>query len=144
MAIAERVGPTPETAAKLESDIVRDLFFCGKIRQHHWDAALEIRMMSSAIGRGMFPAFRPREGGHVATFRALDFLDRMSPAELKAYERHYTPWANGSDRYTLAITWDVVINNNPADDLDALASGLQAYAEIAGFCSRKRPLRVGA
>ena len=130
------IGPTPETLEKLERDVARDLFLAGKLKQAHWDAALEIRDMYAAIGRGMFPAFRPREGGHVAGYRVRDFLDLMSPAESAVYERHYKPWANKMGR-RLAHVWAVVINNERAADLAPVIDGLQAYAEIAGFSSKK-------
>jgi len=133
----DEMGPTQETAAKLEIDVARELFLSGKIRQAHWDAALEIRAMYAAIGRGMFPAFRPREGGHVAGARVRDFLDLMTPAEYSAYEAHYKPWANKLGR-RMAPVWDTVINNERPVALPLVVAGLQLYAEIAGFSSRRR------
>lgn len=134
----EDIGPTQETLAKLESDAVREMFLSGRtpIRQHHWDAALEIRGIYAAIGRGMFPAFRPQEGGHIG-YRQRDFLDLMSPAERRAWGDHYVPWTRRVGR-AARYAWALVIDNDAtaAGNIDAAVSGLRIYAEIAGFCGR--------
>ena len=132
------VGPTPETLAKMESDVVRDMFLSGRsmIKQAHWDAALELRAVHAAIGRGMFPAFRPQEGGHIG-YRQRDFLDLMSPAERLAWAEHYVPWTRRVGR-AARHAWALVIDNDAtaAGNIEAAVSGLRIYAEIAGFCGR--------
>ena len=153
---AER-QPTPETMKKLRSDVIAKLARQQKISPHLEKAALEVRLVWYAIGRGLLAgaaSVEPRTGGKGA-FR--DPMDRMTQHELHCWQRHYGPWATWAGRQQVARTTllDVVLaiccdNMAPSGihgldrwlgvrqgrALAALVTGLDKYAEIAGLQTR--------
>ena len=63
----------------------------------------QIRMVWSAIGRGLFPSARsyePRFGGK--GFR--DPIDRMFDHERRCWEEHYGPWSTWAGRQQVGGT----------------------------------------
>jgi len=117
-----RVAPTPETAARRRHDVIAQLAARGRIEPHQAHAAEEIRHVLEAVGRGMFPTARPTAWtGKAPRHRNWrDFIDRMSKAERRAWERHYIPWtremscrivAGMPGTRWLQLVLDIVVDN---------------------------------
>lgn len=132
-------GPTPETAAKLESDVIDDLWRAGRLRLHHVKAADELRRMWHALGRGMFPAGGMGGASRASMAAYPSPIERLTDAEDRIWHQRYRPWC---DRLGagVAIVYAVVWDNRPLDGEDevaALAFGLDVYADLAGMTTRR-------
>lgn len=143
---AERIGPTPETAAKLRPDVVAALWAVGRIDGLHRQAAEEIRDIWAAMERGIFGRSLDDRINAVATAaRNRAHLDHMTEAERLLYGERYLPWAREMAGPRLVIAIATVIDNWPSRTVAiearmtvrqvhrALRRGLQRYAEIAGW-----------
>lgn len=117
------VPPTPETLRKLQQDVVVKLVRQGVLLPHHHDAAMEIRSVHEAVGRGMFArsSFDPTAGSSGRGQGPRDFTQRMSSSERRAWEKHYLPWSRDMAIAVVAglpgTSWmqliiDIVVDNN--------------------------------
>ena len=119
-----RIPPTPETLRKLREDAIVRLVRKGQLLPHHQDAAMEIRSVHEAVGRGMFArsaSFDPAAGRAPRRHTARDFTDRMSGRERRNWERHYIPWSHemavavvagmAGTRWLQLVT-DIVVDNH--------------------------------
>ena len=152
----EDIGPTPETAGKLRHDIVERLAREGRLGGEQVRAALEIRRVWEALGRGLFPAARPIAPIAERRKRAMfsDPIDRLTPEEETAWRLRYRPWARemavtvaaGVIRTTrLQLILDIVIDNHGLREVEGwyrmrhggaiehIRAALHRYAEIAGW-----------
>ena len=155
-------GPTPETVRKLRHDIVARLARDGRLGKEQVRAALEIRRVWEAFGRGLFPAARPAAPLAERRRRAMftDPIDRLSPAEELAWRLRYRPWARemavtvaaGAVRTTrLQLILDVVIDNHGLRQVEGwyrmrhgaavehIRAALHRYAELAGWVDGPYP-----
>lgn len=148
------VPPTPQTAARLKGDNIRRLYVNGRLKDHHAQAAKQIRTVFEAVGRGMFPALRPDlwSGQPPKRRPGRDFLDRMDEYERHLWQRYYLPWSHdlvqeraaglsGARRLQLVI--DVVVENLNLSEVEwtyglergraynLLVSALEKYAHRA-------------
>ncbi len=148
------IPPTPQTVARLKGDNIRRLYTAGRLKDHHAQAASQIRTVFEAVGRGMFPALRPDiwSGQPPKRRSGRDFLDRMNAEERNLWQRYYLPWSreligetaagpSGARRLQLVI--DVVVENLNLSEVelkyglkrgrafDCLVSGLEKYAHRA-------------
>ena len=117
------IPPTPETMRKLREDVIVRLVRKGLLMPHHQDAAMEIRSVHEAVGRGMFArsSFNPDAGRSPRGHTARDFTDRMSSHERHNWERHYIPWSRemavavaagmAGTRWMQLVT-DIVVDNH--------------------------------
>ncbi len=116
------VPPTPETVLKLRQDNIDRLYVEGRLRPEHVDAAVEIRRVWEAIGRGLFPESHIRDRVRQPHQQGMfaDPIDRMTPAEEIAWRMRYRPWARemallivtGAVRVSrLQLVLDVVVDN---------------------------------
>ena len=149
-------GPTPETVRKLRRDIVARLARGARLGEEQLRAALEIRRVWEAFGRGLFPATRPVAPVADRRRRAMftDPIDRLTPAEERAWRLRYRPWARemavtvaaGAVRTTrLQLILDVVIDNHGLRQVEGwyrmrhgaavehIRAALHRYAELAGW-----------
>ena len=152
----EPIGPTPETASKLRRDIVERLAREGRLGREQVRAALEIRRVWEAFGRGLFPAARPIAPVAERRKRAMfsDPIDRLTPEEENAWRLRYRPWARemavtvaaGAIRTTrLQLILDIVIDNHGLREVEGwyrmrhggavehIRAALHRYAGIAGW-----------
>lgn len=148
---AREVPPTPETRARLRHDVVLRLHATGRLHASHVAAALEIRTVTEAVGRGMFPTSGFGMGGGVPLQRRTgrDFLDRMTAAERLMWERRYLPWTRALALQIAAalppVRWlqlvhDIVVDNARMRDVErryglrhgAAADYLRQALEIYG------------
>ena len=155
-------GPTPETVRKLRHDIVLRLAQEGRLGNEQVRAAIEIRRVWEAFGRGLFPA-----AGSIAPVAARkrhamfsDPIDRLTPAEENAWRLRYRPWARemavtvaaGAIRTTrLQLILDIVIDNHGLREVEGwyrmrhgaaiehICAALHRYAEIAGWVDAPWP-----
>ena len=158
----ECVGPTPETASRLRRDLVARLAREGRLGPEQVRAALEVRRVWEAFGRGLFPtvdATAPivQRGKH-AMF--VDPIERLTPAEERAWRLRYRPWARemavtvaaGAIRTTrLQLILDVVVDNHGLREVEGwyrmrhggaiehVRAALHRYAEIAGWVDEPYP-----
>ena len=155
-------GPTPETLRKLRRDIVARLARDGRLGGEQVRAALEIRRVWEAFGRGLFPATRPVAPLAQRRRRAMftDPIDRLTPAEELAWRLRYRPWARemavtvaaGAVRTTrLQLILDVVIDNHGLRQVEGwyrmrhgsavehVRAALHRYAELAGWVDEPYP-----
>ena len=155
-------GPTPETVRKLRCDIVARLARDGRLGAEQTRAALEVRRVWEAFGRGLFPASRPVAPLAQRRRRAMftDPVDRLTPAEESAWRLRYRPWARemavtvaaGAIRTTrLQLVLDVVIDNHGLRQVEGwyrmrhgtavehIRAALHRYAEIAGWVDEPFP-----
>ena len=158
----ERVGPTPETAARLRHDLVVRLAREGRLGGQQVRAALEVRRVWEAFGRGLFPTVDTTapiaQRGKQAMF--VDPIDRLTPAEERAWRLRYRPWARemavtvaaGAIRTTrLQLILDVVVDNHGLREVEGwyrmrhggavehIRAALHRYAEIAGWVDEPYP-----
>jgi hypothetical protein len=121
--------PTPETRAKLRRDTVRALHEAGRLDDTQLAAALEIRVVLEAVGRGMFPTsgFGLTPGVAMQRRPGRDFLDRMSAEERRMWQRNYLPWTKAMAVQIAAalppVRWlqlvlDIVIDNAGLRDVE--------------------------
>lgn len=158
----EDAGPTPETAAKLRRDLVRRLAEEGRLGREQVRAALEVRRVWEAFGRGLFPAtsvFSPVVGRKGRAMFA-DPVERLTRAEEAAWRLRYRPWARemavtvaaGAIRTTrLQLILDVVVDNHGLRQVEGwyrmrhgsavehVRAALHRYAEIAGWVDEPYP-----
>lgn len=152
------IPPTPETARKRRDDIIEDLRKRKKLWAEHENAALEIRTVWEAIGRGLFPravsldaAIRPPKGT-----RYKDFLGRMTDSEMAMWRNNYTPWKAIESNILVTVgrgtraqmVFDIVVENFQLRQVEMgygmrhgtavteLRESLHNYAEIAGWVRR--------
>lgn len=150
------IPPTAETVAKVRTDVINRLYSEGRLRPEHVDAALEIRRVWEAFGRGLFP------GSHISDripqphvkAMFMDPIDRLTPAEEIAWRRRYRPWARemallivtGTVRVSrLQLMLDVVVDNNSIRQVegwyrmrhgmafDHIRAALHRYCRMAGW-----------
>ena len=159
---AEEAGPTPETAAKLRRDLVVRLAGEGRLGREQVRAALEVRRVWEAFGRGLFPAARhiAPVGERAKRAMFVDPIDRLTRAEERAWRLRYRPWARemavtvaaGAIRTTrLQLILDVVVDNHGLREvegwyrmrhgaaLEHIRAALHRYAEIAGWVDEPWP-----
>ncbi len=155
-AAADASSAAPETAAKLRRDIVERLAREGRLGPEQVRAALEIRRVWEAFGRGLFPSARPIAPTADRRRRAMfrDPVDRLTPSEERAWRLHYRPWARemavtvaaGAVRTTrLQLILDVAVDNHGLREVEGwyrmrhgsalghIRAALHRYAEIAGW-----------
>ena len=158
----ENIGPTPETASRLRRDLVARLAREGRLGREQVRAALEVRRVWEAFGRGLFPTVDTTapiaERRKQAMF--VDPIDRLTPAEERAWRLRYRPWARemavtvaaGAIRTTrLQLILDVVVDNHGLREVEGwyrmrhggaiehIRAALHRYAEIAGWVDEPYP-----
>ena len=156
------IGPTPETAAKLRRDLVARLAREGRLGREQVRAALEVRRVWEAFGRGLFPATNTMAAVAGRRERAMfvDPIDRLTPEEERAWRLRYRPWARemavtvaaGAIRTTrLQLILDVVVDNHGLREVEGwyrmrhgaaiehIRAALHRYAEIAGWVDEPYP-----
>ncbi len=144
------VPPTPETLRKLEQDVISVLVEANGLTQVQRDAAMEIRGIHEAVGRGMFArsAIGPAAARGGFNYGPRDFTQNMSSEELRIWETRYLPWSHElavaiaagmpGTRWLQLVTDVVVDNATPAaveacyrlpagSALRYLAEGLDRY-----------------
>lgn len=147
---AHGIGPTPETAARLRGDVVLGLVRDGLLSAQDLDAALEIRTVHEAVGRGMFPRMpgEPGAGSSSRQFGPRDFTRQMSARERHLWETRYLPWSGAmavsvaaglAGTRWLQLVVDIVVDNATPEEAEAryrlpegaairfLAEGLRKY-----------------
>ena len=158
----EDAGPTRETAAKLRRDLVRRLAQEGRLGREQVRAALEVRRVWEAFGRGLFPAtsaFSPVAGRQRRAAFA-DPVERLTREEEAAWRLRYRPWARemavtvaaGAIRTTrLQLILDIVVDNHGLREVEGwyrmrhgsaiehIRAALHRYAEIAGWVDEPYP-----
>jgi hypothetical protein len=87
----EAVGPTPETAAKLEPDVLLGLTEAGVLTLEQERAGREIADVWRALMRGFFGTFNP-DGARLSG-RVREPVDAMTQGEARIYATTYLPWA---------------------------------------------------
>ncbi len=158
----ENIGPTPETAARLRRDLVARLAQEGRLGREQVRAALEVRRVWEAFGRGLFPGARAIAPVGQRTRRAMfvDPIDRLTVEEERAWRLRYRPWARemavtvaaGAIRTTrLQLILDVVVDNHGLREVEGwyrmrhggaiehIRAALHRYAEIAGWVDEPYP-----
>lgn len=139
------IAPTPETLKKLEKDVISTLFEEAALTSAQRDAALEIRGIHEAIGRGMFArsAVNPAAVRGGPQYGPRDFTHKMSVDELDRWENRYLPWSHdlavavvsGMPRTRwLQLVIDIVVDNVSITAVEsryrlAAGSGLRYLAE---------------
>ena len=119
----DNVGPTPETAAKLRRDIVVRLAQEGRLGGEQVAAALEVRRVWEAFGRGLFPSTNTLApvAGRRKQAMFIDPIDRLTRREEAAWRLRYRPWARemavtvaaGAIRTSrLQLILDIVVDNH--------------------------------
>jgi hypothetical protein len=153
---------TPETRAKLRSDVVLKLHRGGRLRLEQLQAAEELRRIWQALGRGLFASAARLDApiGGASRKPDRDPLGALAAGEEIAYRRRYRPWsrelsialAGGRRSTRLQLVLDIVVDNLGTRQADRqyglrhgaalalLQSALLRYAEIAGWM---RPARAG-
>lgn len=155
-------GPTPETVHKLRCDIVARLAGQGRLGPEQTRAAIEIRRVWTAFGRGLFPTARGIAPIAQRRKQAMfaDPIDRLTPQEENAWRLRYRPWARemavtitaGAIRTTrLQLILDIVIDNHGLRQVEGwyrmrhgaaiehVRAALHRYAEIAGWVDEPWP-----
>lgn len=120
----ERVGPTPETLAKLVPDPFAVLVEKGLLDTAQRDAGLEIRAIWYAITGGLLP-----QAGERASRRSGD---GMSDKLAEAHAFIYLPWA----RYWGRLIEDVI--DLVVDARLELQSGPNIASMLADYAKRRR------
>ena len=161
-AAARHAAPTPETVRKLRRDIVVRLAQEGRLGGEQVRAALEIRRVWEAFGRGLFPATRVLAPIADRKRHAMfaDPIDRLTEEEENAWRLRYRPWARemavtvaaGAIRTTrLQLILDVVVDNHGLREVEGwyrmrhggavehIRAALHRYAEIAGWVAEPFP-----
>ena len=155
----DNAGPTPETAAKLRRDIVVRLAQEGRLGREQVAAALEVRRVWEAFGRG--PRTRWRRSPVAASRRLfIDPIDRLTRQEEAAWRLRYRPWARemavtvaaGAIRTSrLQLILDIVVDNHGLREVEGwyrmrhggaiehIRAALHRYAEIAGWVDESYP-----
>ena len=158
----DNAGPTPETAAKLRRDIVVRLAQEGRLDREQVAAALEVRRVWEAFGRGLFPATNTLApvAGRRKQAMFIDPIDRLTRQEEAAWRLRYRPWARemavtvaaGAIRTSrLQLILDIVVDNHGLREVEGwyrmrhggaiehIRAALHRYAEIAGWVDEPYP-----
>ena len=101
---ADRVGPTPETLAKLQPDPLVAMHDAGLIDDAERDGALEIRRVYMAI-----------VGAMVCKARGVGGRAVMSPEIAWIHRNRYLPWAAHWSGRALAVLIDMIVDGVPPD-----------------------------
>lgn len=167
--IAEERGPTPETKAKLKSDVVLKLYQAKRLTREQFCAAEEIRQIWEALGRGMFPSSGALLFGTGGGSPGSP-VERLSEDEENKWKNNYTPWAKGIGKDVVTphtgtwrhkgnfvtysqLVYDVVVDNRGPSQLEKeykvprgkgvvtklLQTALTEYARIAGWLKSPLP-----
>jgi hypothetical protein len=122
VSVEDRVGPTPETLAKLLPDQVKQMFDRGQIGLAETDAASEIRTVFFAVVAGLF--------ARAHTYDPKGGRNQIPDWIATAHKERYKPFAQDMGRSMSAII-DCLIDGKtiPAG---FLASALQDYAQRMG------------
>jgi hypothetical protein len=122
----EELGPTPETAAKLESDVLSVLLEADQITVDQETAGRELFSLWQALQRGFLPQMKLSSAGpNVGRKQARSPFARMSDIELGIWTARYKPWAaeetktivvNAPRLSRLTLTRRIIENNTkPAE-----------------------------
>ena len=87
----QNLGPTPQTAAKLERDVLLALTESGVLALEQERAGREIADIWRALMRGFFGTFNL--DGAKLSGRVREPVDAMTQAEARIYASTYLPWA---------------------------------------------------
>ncbi|MEQ9449621.1 MAG: hypothetical protein RLN70_12080, partial [Rhodospirillaceae bacterium] len=99
----EDVGPTPETAAKLERDVLQSLTEAGQITAEHEYAGRELHAMWRALQRGMLPQLKlGRAGPAPGRKQVRSPFTRMHEREMEIWTTRYKPWADAQSKIVVA------------------------------------------
>lgn len=122
MRIAEEVGPTPETIAKLQGDALLDLVTRGDLTVDHERAGREINAVWEELER----LFSRTSGGDMTRVSRShrDLPDTMSFALARRLQTHHQPWASREIEKRLApgvtrygVVWRLCNLNWPRSSL---------------------------
>lgn len=149
------IPPTAQTLAKCRVDVVLKLNRAGRLWNEHLDAALEIRNIWQAFGRGLHPTAGSLDwsGSQPKRARFRTPLDRMSRTEWETWRQNYVPWSKaegqviiGRGKATrLRLTLDIVADNWGLRAIEqaygmrhglayaSLRASLQQYGVLAGW-----------
>jgi len=150
--ISENIGPTIETVRHLSRDVIGWLAERDKIGPDEVRAAIEIRKMAEALGRGLFPAARMESAGRAPGRRLpSDPFSRMIDWELDMWRTRYGPWITEMGKILVGrrktraseILWGIIVENHGLTSVDdhynlrkgtslgLLRSGLLRYLAIS-------------
>ncbi len=88
------VGPTPQTAAKLERDVLLAMLAAEELTAEQETAGRELYALWRALQRGMFPQMRVDGTGQSPGSQcARSPFARMSDFEASVWAERYKPWA---------------------------------------------------
>lgn len=141
---------TPETKNKLRHDVVLKLYSDGKLSKAELEAAEQIRAIMEAVEIAAF-AKSSFDGVPGPMYRSppSPISARLEPSIRKAWKDNYMPWTvilphRHLEAITLVVkhNWKrreverkLFLKNGTATVI--LKAGLYAYAEMAGFVSRR-------
>ena len=110
------LAPTPETARKLRSDVLRSLYTDGLITESQFSAGMEIRAISDALSCLWLrsPGYDPSTG---ARARPRHHLDGLPPELRRLYLQRYMPWSR-APRREVAVVIGVVVDCRQLDPND--------------------------
>lgn len=142
--------PTPETRNKLRHDVILKLYSDGKLSKAELEAAEQIRSIMEAVEIAAF-AKSSFDGVPGPMYRSAPnpITARLEPSIHNAWKNNYRPWTKIlPPRHLEAITMVVKdnwkrrvverhLNLRNGSVAIILKSGLYAYAEMAGFVSRR-------
>lgn len=115
--------PTEQTVRKLRRDVIERLERDGRLRAEQVRAAMEIRRIWEALGRGLFPVAAPLDVPRQSHWRGRfrDPVDRLGDVDEIIWRTRYRPWARemaiqiaaGAARVSrLQLVLDVVVDNH--------------------------------
>lgn len=122
--VPERIGPTPETQAKLEPDPLGDMVAAGLIDSAGERAAQEIFKVYQAVCGCVMRQSRPLGPYTPGVF---DMPDEIA----KAHVLRYLPWARATRRQTVVSVIDLVVDRRPPESSivrEAVTAALADYA----------------
>ncbi len=97
------IGPTPETAAKLEPDVLFELKQADCVTAEQETAARELHAMWRALKRGMLPQSKVVPASPIPGRKQVRSpFARMDESELDLWSQRYKPWANTETRMLIA------------------------------------------
>lgn len=95
---SDRVGPTPETAAKLKPDPLRRMHSAGQLTEAQRDAALEIALVLDVLaGRMRIHSHGQRGSGEISDLIA------------EVHSARYLPWVRRIGPQAAAIVYDLAV-----------------------------------
>jgi len=96
------VGPTPETAAKLERDRLQTLREENRLTPDQEAAGRELHVMWRALKRGMLPMSKVAPRAPLPARPAYkECFVRMNGLEEALWSQRYKPWADAESRMTI-------------------------------------------